>query len=471
MKLSPSVLALNGVSAITSGAGIFVIAKDAPQLADMPGWLLFLGAVAGTMLIQMFINGGWKPYFEGHGGLTGAGIGFVASSASLISATAGWLLVLDSIGLQRDLQVAAVAPHTQVLQTHEARYIDSAARFAALSTEMAAKAQRESTTGPACANDSAATWQKDCGPRCRFMNRQAQVTEAMSQHAQGLADRMSSITRRLNTGSQAEIDKAYTEALQLQRAPEMTSLRNGVRSLKSDLTGSITDPETNTVFVCQMPETLAIVTEADTALSEVMLLPARPTRPEPQVDDSMVAAVTVVSAVAKGEVSDLRAGEKTSLVLALMVEVLLLLCLRRDARREAELAIRPLEPERFENATLKQKLRHPDKIAGFLALLDRYTVNGGHWGHYLAVPSDGDDGDFRARCLELVDYLSIAPATRASNPIDMRGIFPEWVSARAIETGQATHFELYKLPGFVTRWRRVVRRALRTMGRTARDVF
>jgi hypothetical protein len=463
MKFSFSVLALNFVSAITSGAGIYVIAKDAPQLTDTPRELLFLSAVAGTMLIQMFINGGWKPYFEGHAGITGAIIGGIASSASLISATAGWLMMFDSVGLQRDLQAAAVAPHTQVLQTHEVRYIDSAARFAALSTEMAAKALRESTTGPACANDSAATWKKKCGPRCRFMNRQAQATDTMSHDAQRLADRMSSITRRLNTGSQAEIDAAYTEALQLQSAPEMASLRQGVRSLKSDLTGSITDPETGTVFACRMPDTLAFVTEADAALSEVMLLPSRPTRPEPQVDDSMVAAVKVVHSMAGGEASGLRAGEKTSFALALVVELLLLLCLRRDARREAELATRPLEPEQFENARPKEKLRHPEKIESFLAVLDRYTVNGGRWGQYFAVPYDGDNSDFRTQCLEVVDYLSIPPARRASNPIDMRGIFPEWVNARARENGQATHFELYSLSGPIARWRQVVRRALRAM--------
>lgn len=458
---SISVLALNTISAVTSGVGIFVIAQNTPQLGDVPQLALFGGAIAGTGLIQRFINDGWKPFFQKQVGISGAIIGGIATGASFISATAGWLMMFDSVGLQQDLQAQAVAPHTQLLQSHEVKYIDLAHAFGMLSSEMQSLATFESTTGPSCQNDEPANWIKKCGPRCRFMNRSASLTDSMSQDAQGLADKMSDIALILATGSQAEIDKGYTDALRLQKTPEMSRLRTDVRGLERELSGTITDPETDLLFQCSLPEALELVQEAEESLSAVLQLPARPTRPEPKVDDSMLAAIDILRDISEGNDDTLRAGQKLAVGLAALVEFLLLLSLRRDARRELEEGVVLLEPERFERAKLKFKLRNVENAQITLGLLDRYTVNGGKWGRLFAVPYDGEDDAFRSQCLAAADYLSLRPSSRASGAVDMHDMYPEWVIARAQETGHATQYELYELPKFVQMWRRVIQRAIR----------
>ena len=70
-------------------------------------------------------------------------------------------------------------------------------------------------------------------------------------------------------------------------------------------------------------------------------------------------------------------------------------------------------------------------------------------GRFLAVPYDGDNGLFRTHCLEVVDYLNLAPSKTVSSAVDMRAISPDWTSSRASETGEAVHFELYVWPSMM----------------------
>lgn len=460
-KYSLPVLGLNATSAITSGLGAWAIAKDMPQLENVPTAAIAVGCVALTGVIQGFINGGWRPVFLGTSSLTGSLTGGIATMASFVTATAGWLMALDGAGLQGDLQRSAVAPHQEVLLLEEQKYIGLNSAFFTLSDQMQSKAKIERETGPSCDNDSPAKWVKKCGPRCRFMNRTAGLTSDMAGHAETLGARMSNIALKLATGTQEEIDTAYTEAVTLSRSTEMGQLRSGVAAVKRDLTGSITDPKTGKSFICRMKDTLALVENAEAELTKVMVLPSRPVRPEPEISDSIMAAYNTAQAMLNNEGDTLRASEKTSFWLAFMVEFLLLLVLYRDARKAVRQGTEWLEPEEVDAARPRKAPRDPETLRKYLGLLDRYTVNAGRWGKYFAVPYDGEDSAFRTQCLEVVDYLKLNHSKLASSAIDMRPIQPEWVNSRATETGRAELFELYTWPGKLDAWRRFARRNTR----------
>ena len=189
-----------------------------------------------------------------------------------------------------------------------------------------------------------------------------------------------------------------------------------------------------------------------------MSMPPRPTRPEPKIEDALTAAFTTAKAMLDGQSSDLRASERVSFWLAMIVEAMLLLMLRRDALQAIRQGTEQLEPEEVDAAKPRKKLHNPDKVRNILGLLDSYTLNGGRHGRFFAVPYDGNDSAFRTRCLEVVDYLKLVSARKASSAVDMRIVAPEWVTSRAGETGEAAHFELYEWPSRLDLWRRFMRR-------------
>ena len=363
-KYSFSVLLLNVVSTVVSGLGIWTIAKDLPEFADTSPLLLVGVSAGGTVLFQALINGGWRPFFLGQSGLSGALIGAVASTASLVSATAGWLMAFDSAGLQRDLQAAAVAPHQEVLLAQEQKYIAMAGAFSTLGTTMQSKAVFESTKGPSCQNDSIATWQKKCGPRCRFMNRSADLTNSMAGDASTLATKMSAIAVQFSEGSQAEIDAAYSQAIALPRTEEMSRLRSNIASFRSDLTTGFTDPETKKTYKCVMEDAVAQIDQADTQISAVLTLPPRLSAQNLDCRILLAHLWRRLGMLSKGDTDELRTEQTVSFGFALLIELLLLAALRRDARRDVREGVESLEPELIDAAQRRIKLKKPETFEG-----------------------------------------------------------------------------------------------------------
>jgi hypothetical protein len=458
MKNSLSVYTLNALSTGGSGYGIYTFLTEQEMLQGTSVYALIAISCAGTGLIQGIINKNWRDFFVKKGGAGAAAMGTIASAASLVTACAGYLTLWDSSGLQSDMQIDAVQGHQTELQVHEIKYLEMATAFGTLSSEMTQNAIRESTTGPVCANDNAAAWRDSCGPRCRFMDRSASSTADMSATAGMVSSIMAQVAVDLAEGDQARMDRAYTQAQQLPRSAEVQNLRAQLAGLKRDLTAPITDPLNGTVFSCEIPSALALVIDAENKLNDIMTLPARPVRPEIALEDTLTASAQGAIAILMGRSDEMRSAQKVSFWIAAVTEIFLWLALRASAHKALRTGSEQQEAEEIDATSPDTRPKNPDKLRSLVELTDRFVLNGGRFGRFFAIPTNDHSGVTRNKCMELVDYHSLAPSAVASGVINLADVQPEWVRARSGETGGATHFELYEWTREHEKWRRFARR-------------
>lgn len=457
------VLALNALSAVTSGVGLWWIYEQHSSAIPVPGLSIGLAA-ASTILLQLLILRFWTWAADGRtfSWFIAASVpGLCASLTSGILAAGIYLAILNKSGLEaqetNDRAGTIIEPVARL--GTKARSV--AAEVEAIREETQRKADIESRVGGTCAGD---TPRDGRGRIFRLRQRHAREAPQMAVLARTLSSRAIDIMQGLQADRSHEgMLRAFRAAHDLASHPDLNRIVAWLRQEGAGFGGGqFLDLDTNQRFACRDEDLHARMMRAAQLISDGFDLPAVPPRPQeniPLVDiigKSYRDAFELAYMLSTGEFDPARyrsiSYSVTGYVPALAVEIVIIILIffRAQVNRARGSIIADDEIFGADQRNLPPSVRERNRRWINLILASLVEDRKG-W--FIARPIDGAP-DIVAQWgrMALIRKLPTDPDLRPAIPI--ADIYPEWAASRASIHGGARWFALHPVSRDQLEWLR-----------------
>jgi clan AA aspartic protease (TIGR02281 family) len=461
-SLTRAIWSLCGLSAVTSGAGLWWVYSQNTEILALSIGLAAVTTVALQRLIVLLWDTGLSERM-GRKGWIAIALGLKLSLASAGLAAGSYVFLFSGSALE----VYGTQQSSNTLLEPVSKFgvamRDIATQMDAISADASVEAEVEATRGGTCVGDKPT---KKCGPKCRLRKRHSTEAEHYSGLMRAAADEAVSIASELQADQSREgMLAAFRQAHALASHKNLTLTKSWLQAEHDGFQGEFLDAETSKNFVCRDPEFAEKLKGALDALSAGFNLPSLPPEPasftfKDAIGKSYSDGFKLVWSLVRGE--DPAQDDATmaytvaGYIPAAIVELLLIVLVYFRSlaiydrggnwTREDEFIAASREiPE-----DLRSSYRRWTNLITELMLEERD-------GWYFARPTDGNP-EINRLALEAVIILGLPNDPDLLPDVDLGALYPEWVESRNAVHGGARRFAVHPLTSAFVEWhRRAVR--------------
>ena len=461
-------LAANAFSASLAAGGAMAalsrsnsIESFAEQISDALGvvtseqLLMAMAAFAGVG-VQIVLVAAWRSYLRERDMLLLI-IGLVLStiSAALSATTANYFA--NEHLIERNLLTQSTAPAVAALQDSSDRMRSAAASVRALAAEAEALRREETQSGGTCSD---VPTEPGTGPRQRLRDRHADQLASLSRRLNAASGEMFDLAADIMMAEADETEALYRTALALTRSTEMQTLMAEFVALRTDVTDTFYDAQTEETYTCQTPSFAASIAmvEANLTLAlEMELLDIR--APDARIADGFSLLLEDLWAWLTGESPDLPTAGRMTLAFIIAVEVIQVAMLITDFRQRRRSG---QESDAWVRFNANYNTLSPAQAAQYaliLSALDHLVLRSG--GHAWLVLGEGSLAPAAREAIFFFKLDSEDAARRGRiRSVPLSRLHPEWVDARGGML-EGTEFVLFRLPPGIDEWRHRAQRDVR----------